>query len=42
MLYRKGAIEGVLEIVKCLVNDGKCDVNIGNETGITPLHMACV
>ena len=35
--YRKSQ----LKIVKCLITEGHCDVNIGDSSGDTPLHLTC-
>ena len=36
-LYRVGH----LNIVKCLITEGHCDVNIKDRSGDTSLHVAC-
>ena len=33
--------EGHFDIVKCLITEGHCDVNIDDSSGDTPLHWAC-
>ena len=33
--------EGHFDIVKCLITEGHCHVNIADSFGDTPLHWAC-
>ena len=41
ILHTAATDSGLLEIVKVFITVFKCDVNIKNTLGLTPLHLAC-